>query len=125
MKEKLLKENTLNFKDQNIKRIEERIQILEKELSQNLEEPQEEDNKIQKDNKIDSKNESLTKTNNEKIIIDTDKKSMTNTISTGISGGQVKKPSGPEYVKDKKLYESLKARLEEFKEASQYFSKIV
>lgn len=35
------------------------------------------------------------------------------------------KKKGPEYVKDKKLYENLKQRLEEYKNASHYFSNIV
>lgn len=119
IKEKLLKEGTINFKEQNIKRIEKRIEILDKELTQNIEEePQEE---YKEETKVVTKEETVK----EKIIIDNDNKSETCTITTNKSTVETKKPSGPEYVKDKKLYESLKARLEEYKEASQYFSKIV
>ena len=122
LKEKLAKEISISFKPQNIRRIEKRIEILEIELKQNMEEAQEEEIKMQED-----KNNLSEKINqiHEKIIIDTDEKSMTNTISTGVSLNEFKKPSGQEYVKDKILYESLKFRLEEYKEASQYFSKIV
>ena len=118
LKEKLKKE-TINFKEQNIKRIEKRIEIIEKEINQNVEEGHHE-TEVKKDTQTESNKQSV----NDKEIIGSDSKTIM-TISNNKSTENQNKPSGPEYVKDKKMYESVKALLEEYKEVSQYFSKIV
>ena len=124
MKDKLSKESVVNFKDQNIDRIKQRIKILEKELTQNIEEAHEEETHPTEEKKTNiSESNSKTK-NDEKVMIDCDSKSVNQSISTGVSV-KVKKPSGPECVKDKKLYENIKLRLEEYKVASLYFTQIV
>ncbi len=117
VKDKLSKEEKLNFKEENIKRIEKRIEIIEKELNSNMDEEPSEHVPDQEEKKEEVKQE--------KIIIDNDNKSHTGTIVTNKSVSEHKKPAGPENVKDKILYENLKERIEEYKRASEYFSKIV